>query len=125
MSRSSRANAITTPRRMKRPKDLDSSAFAVISPSEHRRGMRMCPICQTLRNADRPLAGALVLLVPGLGRPERIGFENSVNLIRTGQDLPHGVGDRHLLDDVTFLNRSSRSIKKRSTLPSGFGTRTS
>ena len=64
----------------------------------------MCPTCQTLRNAGINIeAGALlVLLVPGLGRTVRIGFENSVNLIRTGQDLPYGVGDCHLLDNVTL-----------------------
>ena len=40
--------------------------------------------------------------MPGLCWSERMGFDNSVNLIRTGQDLPHGVGHRHLLDDVTL-----------------------
>jgi hypothetical protein len=52
----------------------------------------------------RPAADQLLgFLVPGLCWPERIGFENSVNLIRTGQDLQHGVGHRHLLNDVTLL----------------------
>jgi hypothetical protein len=53
----------------------------------------------------------LAVLVPGLCRPERIGFDNGVNLIRTGQDLPHGVRPRHLLDDVS-LSQALLTIDK-------------
>ena len=72
----------------------------------------MCPVCQALRTSRSAHSRALLaVLVPGLCRSERIGFDNSVNLTRTGQDAPHGIRQRHLLDDVS-LSQAFLTIDK-------------